>query len=329
MNSGFALLTGHNYGPACDEMALPLRRGRGIVQRRFGSRLSTLPIFLALPLAFSCVAVPVAEAFPASAASAHENEHESAQQLVRDVVWNEIQTQTHDTRLWHFHETQWKGAVRKMYDVIQTKYGDIHRLVAIDGHPLDGKALQAENRRVQKLSGDLKEIEQAQKARDADAKQERGLLEVLPKAFIFRETGRKGDVVKLAFTPDPNFHPSTHEAQVFHHMDGTMLVDARAKRLLEIHGTLMTPVEFWGGLLGHLDAGGTFNVVQRDVGEGHWDMVYLRVNMDGKALFFKTISVHDHEAYSNYRRVPDDITPADAAKQLKQDAESPHDFAGE
>lgn len=328
MNIGFALLARRSYGPGCCKTVLP-RRGRGAGPRPAGPRFSALPIFLALPLALSYVVAPPAEALPSGAHPARGNEQESAQQLVRDVVWNEVQAQTHDTSHWHFHETQWKGAVRKVYDVIQTKYGDVHRLLAVDGHALDGKALQAESKRVEKLCSDPEQIEQAQKARDADAKQEREMLRMLPKAFIFRETGRTGDVVKLAFTPNPSFHPSTHEAQVFHHMDGTMLVDGRQKRLLEIHGTLTTPVEFWGGLLGHLDAGGTFNVVQRDVGDGHWDMVYLRVNMDGKALFFKTISVHDHEAYSNYHRVPDDTTPSEAAKQLKQDAESPQDFAGE
>lgn len=328
MKLGLVPLLRHRYRHLCGEKVLPLPSCLEKVPPQLGRRLS-LSILLSVPLAFFCVVVPATRTFAASPTRTRGNEEQSAQQLVRDVVWNEVQAETHDKRHWHFLETQWKGAARKVYDVIQTKYGDVHRLLAIDGRALDAQAQEAESRRIQKLCNDPQQIEQAQKARDADAKQERELLEMLPDAFIFREVGRKGDVVTLDFTPNPNFRPSTHEAQVFHHMDGTMLVDGRARRLLEIHGKLTTPVEFWGGLLGHLDAGGTFNVVQRDVGEGHWDMVYLRVNMDGKALFFKTISVHDHEAYSDYKRVPDGITPSEAAKQLKQDAESPHDFAGE
>lgn len=328
MKLGFVLLFRHRYRHFRGETLLSRTSRSGRVPIRLGRQFSPLSIFLSVPLAFSCVVVPT-KTFAASSARTRANEQQSAQQLVRDVVWNEVQAETHDKRHWHFLETQWKGAARKVYDVIQTKYGDVHRLLAVDGQPLDAKAQEAESKRIQKLCNDPQEIEQAQKARDADAKQERELLQMLPDAFIFRETARKGDIVTLSFTPNPSFHPSTHEAQVFHHMDGTMLVDGRMRRLLEIRGKLTTPVEFWGGLLGHLDAGGTFNVVQRNVGEGHWDMVYLRVNMDGKALFFKTISVHDHEAYSDYHRVPDDITPSQAAKQLKQDAESPRDFAGE
>ena len=300
---------------------LPAKRERSCPQR-VTFIPSSVPFLLCIPLALSCALTTAAKTRPAVAGRAHEQQEESAQQLVRDVVWNEVHAQVHDTSHWRFHETQWKGAARKVYDVIQTKYGDLHRLLAIDGQPLDGKALRAENKRIQKLCHEPQQVEQAQKARDDDAKQEQSMLEMLPNAFLFHEVGRQGDVVKLAFVPDPHFRPTTREAQVFHHMEGTMLVDGRQKRLVEINGELTTPVEFWGGVLGHLDAGGTFNVKQRDVGDGHWDVVYLRVNMNGKALFFKTISVQQREAYTDYKRVRDDITLAQAANVLKQDVES-------
>lgn len=300
-------------------------------RQRLGLPSPPVLFFLCIPLALSCALTTAAGARPAVPARAHAPQEESAQQLVRDVVWNEVQGQVHDTSHWRFHETQWKGAGRKVYDVIQTKYGDLHRLLAIDGKPLDGKALRAENKRIQRLSRDPGEIEQAQKARDDDAKQERAMLEMLPNAFLFHQVGRDGDVVKLAFVPDPHFRPATREAQVFHHMEGTMLVEAHQKRLVEIDGQLTTPVEFWGGVLGHLDAGGTFNVKQRDVGDGHWDVVYLRVNMNGKALFFKTIAVQQREAYTDYHRVSDDITLTQAANVLKQDVEATpsRNFAGQ
>jgi hypothetical protein len=296
--------------------------------RLHAAQVPALSILLSIPLVLSCALTASANTLPSRADRASAQQ-ESAQQLVREVVWNEVQAQLHDRSHWRFHETQWKGGVPKVYDVIQTKYGDLHRLLAIDGKPLDGKALQAENRRIQKLCHDPGQIIQEQQARNADARQERAMLEMLPTAFIFSEDGREGDVIKLSFTPDPNFRPATREAEVFHHMDGTMLVDAHMKRLLAIDGELMTRVEFWGGLLGHLDAGGTFKVRQRDVGDGHWDMVYLHVNMAGKALFFKTISVQQHESYSDYHRVPDDITPTQAAKELNEDVESQRDLAGE
>jgi hypothetical protein len=68
-------------------------------------------------------------------------------------------------------------------------------------------------------------------------------------------------------------------------------VDANQKRLAEISGKLMSEVKSGGGVLGHLDRGGTFLVKQQDLGSGHWEITMLDVQMIGKALFFKTIDV--------------------------------------
>jgi hypothetical protein len=305
-----------------------IRRPRPGARLRRAPRMSfaALPVMLCVPLALFCSISSYTKS--ASAASAKPRK-EAAQQLVRDVVWNEIHAQSEDHSHWRFHETQWHGDVRKLYDVIQTKYGDLHRLLAINGRHLEGQALDAENSRIEQLASEPQKVAAAQKKRDSDAKQEQTLLQMLPNAFLFHEAGQQGDVTRLSFAPDPAFHPSSHEAEVFHHMEGTMLVDSRMKRLLQIDGRLTTPVNFWGGILGHLDAGGTFKVEQRDVGDGHWDMVYLRVNMDGKALFFKTISVHQHEAYSDYHKVPDDLNLQKAADELQKDVAAAGDASGE
>lgn len=111
-------------------------------------------------------------------------------------------------------------------------------------------------------------------------------------------------------------------------MEGTMVVDAKAKRLVSINGRLTSEVKFWGGLLGHLDAGGTFHVEQRRVGAGHWDEILLDVRMDGKALFFKTIGVRQNETYSDYRQEPENISLQEAAQQLEKDTSATASLTG-
>jgi len=71
--------------------------------------------------------------------------------------------------------------------------------------------------------------------------------------------------------------------------------------------------EFAGGLLGHLDKGGKFEVRQAEVAAGLWEMIDMCVDMKGKALFFKTITAQETEHRSNFYRVPDDLTLAEAA----------------
>jgi hypothetical protein len=85
---------------------------------------------------------------------------------------------------------------------------------------------------------------------------------------------------------------------------------------VEIDGQLTSEVKFGGGILGHLDKGGTFIVNQKDVGGGHWELTRLFINMNGKALFFKTIDVHHDEQDVDFQPVRGDITLREAAELL-------------
>jgi len=99
-------------------------------------------------------------------------------------------------------------------------------------------------------------------------------------------------------------------------------VDAKQKRLAEISGKLMSEVKFGGGVLGHLDKGGTFWVKQQDLGSGHWEITVLDVQMIGKALFFKTIDVAEKDSYTNFQPVTEGTTLAKAAQLLAEGADN-------
>ena len=87
-----------------------------------------------------------------------------------------------------------------------------------------------------------------------------------------------------------------------------------------LSGHLTHDVKFGGGLLGHLDRGGWFEVRQAEVAPGHWEMVRLNVEMQGRILFFKTIRLHQRESRSEFHRVPDDLTLAQAVDMLRRQA---------
>ena len=99
-------------------------------------------------------------------------------------------------------------------------------------------------------------------------------------------------------------------------MQGEMTVDTKQDRLVALNGHLMEDIKFGGGLLGHLDKGGEFEVKQTEVAPGHWEMIALRVDIKGKALLFKTIDVRQSENHSDFHRVRDDLTLAEAADLL-------------
>jgi hypothetical protein len=157
-----------------------------------------------------------------------------------------------------------------------------------------------------------------QQARNEKAEPGARLFKILPDAFVFTYEGRDGHLIKLSFRPNPNFQPASVEARVLHGMQGEMTVDTSQERLAAINGHLMEDVTFGGGLLGHLDKGGYFEVRQAEVAAGHWEMTVLSVDMKGKALLFKTIAVHETENHSDFHQVPDDLTLGGAAGILNR-----------
>jgi hypothetical protein len=203
--------------------------------------------------------------------------------------------------------------------VCESKDGNIERLIAVNGKPLDASQQRAEDQRIQKLLGRPDQIRANQKKQREDGEQERNMLRPFPEAFHFHCQQVNGNLVTLQFTPNPNFRPASRTAFVFHHMEGRMIVDARQKRIVEINGQLTSEVKFLGGFLGHLDKDGTFFVRQGEVAPGHWDLETLNVNMNGKALFFKTISVLEKKSITDYRPLPQNTTLQQAAAKLQAD----------
>ena len=205
-------------------------------------------------------------------------------------------------------------------DVIETNQGNLERLVERNGKPLDAAEQKKEDQRIHALIGDPDRLRKKEQERKHDARQAQSMLRILPHAMLFTQQDRRGNIVRLSFRPNPAYSPPSREAMVFHHMSGTMWVDARQLRLVRIDGTLMDEVKFGAGLLGHLDKGGTFSVQDSELAPGVWDTTYLDVKMHGKALFFHTIAVSEREIHADYRRVPQNLTLAQAAALLeKQD----------
>jgi hypothetical protein len=272
---------------------------------------------LLLPTSFFLLSLLLSppEQFEAAA-----NNSTDSNQLVREVIQNEIQGQANDNNLWSYRELTNRKGKSQLSEYCQTKYGTIHRLLAVNGRPLSPSQRQAEAKRIQMLIRSPDAMQAAQRKENADAQEERRFLKLFPDAFRYQEEGQQGDLMKLRFTPDPNFRPSGNEERVLHGLEGTMVVDLKQKRLVSINGRLMTEVKFWGGLAGHLNPGGTFSVELENVTPGDWELKSLNVEMNGKALLFKTITVREQDTYSNYTPVPPNTSLVQAAERLQEDS---------
>jgi hypothetical protein len=239
--------------------------------------------------------------------------------LARNLFQNEIQAEIRDQSLWCFRELEEQRSLKKLSAVCQSKDGEIDQLLEVNGQELSASQRQAEDERLQKLLNHPDELRKRRKKEQDDSKQAHDLMKMFPDAFRFQYEGMQGNLMELKFFPNPDFHSSGRAAQVFHHLEGGLLFDPEQQRLAEITGQLTSDAKFGWGLLGHLDEGGTFFVKQQDLGSGRWELAELNVQMNGKALLFKTISVRQHQIFSDFRPEPDGASPQQAFEFLRQD----------
>ena len=202
--------------------------------------------------------------------------------------------------------------------VVETAKGILTRRLSVNGKPLSKEEENEDKMQLQKLLSDSRDAMKEQEAQSHDADQAEDMLRLLPKALSAKYGKRRDELQALLFQPNHDFRPSTHEGEVFQAMSGTMWVNTRENRLAEIDGHLSHRVNFGWGILGHLDPGGTFHVVQAEVVPGHWEIVKLVVNMRGKAIFFKSISVQQNETRSDYKLLPPNLSLAQGVKLLEE-----------
>jgi hypothetical protein len=297
---------------------MPSRRTKRPQFRRVsqGGRLPGIALFVCAVLLSSCAdRLPVYALDERSAGQAPGTENWA--EVVRETMNHEIAAQAKDQSLWCYRKLQEKDGKQETYAVCQAKGAEIARLVEVNGKELDEKQREAENQRIENLVKNKRELAREARRQHEDAKHAEDLMKLISNAFLFRWESRNNDQVTLKFTPNPEFRPSGHEAEVYHHMEGTLTLDVQQKRLAELSGRLVSAVKFGGGLLGHLDKGGTFLVKQQAVAPGCWQVTTLDVRMNGRALFFKTIAVRQKEMNSQFRPVPASTTIEQLAEMTK------------
>ena len=249
-------------------------------------------------------------------AQAQSNVQLSPADLVSAVIRNELNPSEVTEVRWKYLLVKEVDGKQETREVVETKSGSLDRLIAIAGRPLSTSQQRDETERILKLSHHPEEQRKLEQSRKKDAEQCDAFLKMVPEAFLFEYGGESGNVVKVNFKPNPGFRPPSREGKVLHEMAGEIWIDVKQQRLVNITGQLMNEVKFAGGLLGHLEKGGQFSVKRTEVAAANWELTEMAVEMRGKALLFKTISVQQKELHRNFQRVPDDLSISDAAAIL-------------
>ena len=251
------------------------------------------------------------------ACAAHAQSEQDARAIVRKVVDNEIRFEAADHSRWMYKDAYKSPTTNTVKLVIQCPEANLSELVEINGHAPSAQDHQADLNRIQQLLTDPSLRARQRRAEAHDGQQADDLMRLLPNAFIWHIVNRYDGKITLAYRPDPNFSPPSMSARVLSAMSGTLTVVEHEMRLKTLNGKLMNSVSFGWGLLGHIDAGGTFQIIRDEVAPGIWQIMQTHVHISGHALFFKTIGDQEDEITSDYKPVPNSVDIHKAAQMIR------------
>ncbi len=243
----------------------------------------------------------------------------SANDLVREAIKNELKDNSSTYYMYRLIKKKPDGS--EMREVIQTKGITIARLVALNDKPLSSEQQDKEDKRLERLLNDADYLRSKQKEQREDDQRTRRMLEALPDAFLYEYKGieqrPEGEVVVLAFKPNPNYQPPSREQQVYRGMEGTLEIALPTRRVALIKAKLFRDVNFGWGILGHLDQGGEFLVAQARVHDQHWEPTRMVLNFSGKVLLFKPLKIRQDQTSTAFQPVPE-MSVAQALEFLKK-----------
>ncbi|MGH9344987.1 MAG: hypothetical protein ACRD19_14655 [Terriglobia bacterium] len=238
---------------------------------------------------------------------------QSAQQIVRDAVGTELYAAAHDHTHWMYYEVDSKpGSVVKQW-VAETRGGSLKLVMEKNGQRW---SRQQQRSSMEAFIDNPAAQAKARKGGQHDDQQAAQMLNMLPQAFIWTIAARRDGNTVLNFRPNPQFTPPTWESRVFAAMGGEITVNDAEHRIVSLKGRLLSDVKFWGGLLGDLQAGGSFDVERRQLPNGDWQIMDTHVHIQGHALIFKDISEQEDDVLTKFSELPANITFEEAEKDL-------------
>lgn len=293
------------------------------MQNPLHSRSTRLKSGLSLMLLTALLAAP---ALPASAQNRAadveaDSTTPSSQQVVNIMVGNEAASADHRGYYFYLAEERSEHTGGHLWSerVAETSWGKVHYLLAEDGQPLSGDRLAQEKARVAGEAADPEAFRKSEQARIDDEQHAKQMLELLPKAFLFDPPTTQGENIRIKFRPNPAYSPQSLEERVIHGMSGFVLIDRKRLRLHEVEGKLASDVSIGFGFLATIHAGSNFSSVRIPLEGKDWKTQALHTDINGRALFLKTIARQQQSQHSGFRKIPDNLSVADAVTLLERD----------
>ena len=248
-------------------------------------------------------------------------------ELMRAVVANELAAGQNTAVKFMFHS---RRTTQK--DVQNRIYAEANEAMAtmIVGHtdqPLTADEERAEADKLAQLARHPDQLRRKQEREKQEMEHTMRIMKALPDAFCYQYAGTENaasglgkagaQLIRLNFKPNPSYAPPSSVEQVLQGMEGYILIDAAARRIARIDGTLFREVNFGWGIFGRLDKGGSFRVQQADAGDGNWVVTQMTLKLTGKILLLKSLNLISDETFEGFQRLPDNLPFAKAVELLQ------------
>jgi hypothetical protein len=243
-----------------------------------------------------------------------------AQALVTRALGTEIRVARDPNHLMRYLLRRSTPRLTSTKDIIETRDGNVARLLSVNDKPLAPEDDQKELARLATLAGNPSLQKHRKDNEEEDAGIVLKLLRMLPNAFLYQYAGSfngpSGTVHRFTFKPNPKFDPPDIETQALTAMSGELRVDAAQERVLRLEGHLQQDTTYGWGILGKLNKGGWVILEQADVGEKQWRIVNVQMEMVLRILF-RTKYINTSEQLSRFTPVPAGMDYRQAIQMLR------------
>lgn len=209
--------------------------------------------------------------------------------------------------------------------IIETKDGDVARLVAIGGKPLPPDVNSAEFARLDALAQHPEIQEKRRKSEQKDEDRITHLLGQLPDAFLYKieaivpcPANPSSQCYQMTFTPNPSYSPPDMESELLRGAAGQVWIDRQQQRLTRLDARFTSNVDLGFGMLARLNRGSTVSLEQADIGGRDWELTGLQVHATGKLLLFKSFTSQINEKMTHFSAVPPSLGYREAIALAKK-----------
>lgn len=248
-----------------------------------------------------------------------------AQALVKRALATELRASQDASHPMRYRLRKSSPRLTSAKEIVETRDGDVARLIAINDRPLNQADEQREQARLDALFSDPGRQRHRKQSEEADTGIVLKLLRMLPQAFLYEYAGAgqgpSGKVEKFRFRPNPAFNPPDLETQALTAMVGELWIDASQERVTRLEGHLQQDTTYGWGILGKLDKGGWIVIEQADIGGRQWRIARFQMKMDLRILF-KTKNFDTVEEMTQYAPVPPGLGYRQAIQMLRSAPEN-------